>query len=51
MIGESKGIGIPENSKERYGNNWKTILSDNEVDTSTVNAPFDPLEGFMVPEM
>lgn len=51
MIGESKGISIPKNSNDLYGINLKIKLSDKLFETSTVNAPFDPDDGLMVPEI
>jgi hypothetical protein len=51
MIGESKGISIPKNSNDLYGSNLKIRLSDKLFETSTVNAPLDPEDGLIVPEM
>ena len=42
---------MPKNSNERYGKSLKIRLSDNWLETSTVNAPFEPYEGLIVPRI
>ena len=51
MIGESKGMAISKNQKDRYGCNSKTRLYESLSDTCTVKAPFEPFEGLIVPDI
>jgi hypothetical protein len=51
LIGESNGMGIPKNSKDLYGSSLKIKLYERLFDTYTVNAPFEPFEGLIVPDM
>jgi hypothetical protein len=50
LTGESKGIGLVSLSKDLKGNNLKIKLVARFFVNITLNAPFVPSEGLIVPD-